>query len=237
VSRVRLAACVILMLLAGCQAPSDRPTPGFKPSNGAAVVITATGQAVATLDPPPTTTPAPTPVPPTSEPPPLFVINTGADGLSLRPSPGSSDRVAVLLDGTRLTPTGEEVQSAGRTWVRVRDPEGREGWVAAQFTGPAPLAETRPPAIVPATPVPAPAVPKPAATAVPAPAKPGAPTAAPSKPVGPTAAPAQPTAAERATGTRAPSVLVATPRPKPAATAAATKPAVATAAPTRPAPR
>jgi hypothetical protein len=62
------------------------------------------------------------------------VANTGADGALFRKTPGpDGERIAVLRDGTALTPIGPEQQAGGRGWRQVRDTEGREGWVAAEF--------------------------------------------------------------------------------------------------------
>jgi hypothetical protein len=140
---VGLAAWIVLLLLAGCQRPSDRPQLGFKPATPVVVRMAAAAPAEPTPAPATSTPPPPT-APPTREPDALVVANTGPLGLSLRPSPGSPARLGALADGTRLAPTGEAQQAAGRTWVKVRDPEGREGWVAAEFTGPAPGAAPPP---------------------------------------------------------------------------------------------
>jgi hypothetical protein len=102
------------------------------------------------------------------------VARTDGDGLSLRSSPSSSgERIKVWPEGTRLVPLGQEHQGDGITWARVRDPDGNEGWAAAQF-----LVDEATFATLPT------AVPRPVATAVPA--KPAAPTAAPTR-AGPTA--------------------------------------------------
>ena len=46
---------------------------------------------------------------------------------------------ALALDGVRalLLATGEARQSEGRSWRRVRDAGGAEGWVVAEFVAPA----------------------------------------------------------------------------------------------------
>jgi hypothetical protein len=141
------------------------------------------------------------------------VVGAGGEGVSIRRAPGTSgERIKVWPEGTIMLPLGEEQQVEGRSWTRVRDPDGSDGWVAAEFlvdqatatsqptaapqaTRAAPVA-TKPagptaplPALRPTfTPAPRGA---PASTPVPtAPAKPAAPTAAPApKPAGPAPTP------------------------------------------------
>jgi hypothetical protein len=77
---------------------------------------------------------------PTAPPPPpaFTVANTDGQGLFLRPEPNSNNTpIKLLADGTRLDALGEEVQGADYVWVKVRDPEGSEGWVALDFVTPA----------------------------------------------------------------------------------------------------
>lgn len=56
-------------------------------------------------------------------------------------NPGENKTViaALALDGVRalLLATGEARQSEGRSWRRVRDAGGAEGWVVAEFVAPA----------------------------------------------------------------------------------------------------
>ena len=87
-----------------------------------------------TEEPLPTRTPRPEPTA-TRTPLPslLWVANAGRDGVILRDAPGSGGRVVGLGDGVRLVPLGEEEHQGGRRWLRVRDPEGRVGWIAAEF--------------------------------------------------------------------------------------------------------
>jgi hypothetical protein len=60
------------------------------------------------------------------------VGNTGGQGLTLRRAPGG-EPLAILLDGTVVTPTGAERQVDNQFWIEVRDSSGRVGWVAAEF--------------------------------------------------------------------------------------------------------
>jgi len=62
------------------------------------------------------------------------VMNTGSEGLFLRPDPSSSNQpIKTLPDGTIVTIIGEDSVGADHVWKHVRDPDGTEGWVAADF--------------------------------------------------------------------------------------------------------
>lgn len=67
-----------------------------------------------------------------------FVVSgTQGEGLILRATPGGSE-ISVLPEGTRVDQIGPDQDANGMTWHNVRAPDGAEGWVAAQFTTPAP---------------------------------------------------------------------------------------------------
>lgn len=67
------------------------------------------------------------------------VGNTGGDGVKLRAEPSTNaQEVAVLPDGHRLTEIGPGRNADGRDWLNVQDENGNRGWVAAEFTTPAP---------------------------------------------------------------------------------------------------
>jgi hypothetical protein len=63
----------------------------------------------------------------------MLVGNTDGIGVALRRLPGTEDRMKAWPDGTRLVVLGEERRTSGRVWKKVRDPEGNEGWVAAEY--------------------------------------------------------------------------------------------------------
>jgi hypothetical protein len=68
----------------------------------------------------------------------LRVAGTEGANLVLRAAPSTSAaRIKGLAPGTVLEDTGGVQQSEGRDWRSVRDPEGAEGWVAADFVEPA----------------------------------------------------------------------------------------------------
>jgi hypothetical protein len=74
--------------------------------------------------------PSPTPTPPMAQ---AIVVNTEF-GLRLRETPGGTD-IDFLPDGTVLEVFPEpQVQTGdGITWQKVRDPQGRVGWVSTEF--------------------------------------------------------------------------------------------------------
>ncbi|WP_322487004.1 SH3 domain-containing protein [Chloroflexus sp.] len=79
---------------------------------------------------------APQPAPPPS---PRFfvVVNTGGQGLFLRPQPNRTNPpIATLPDGTRLEQIGDDVPGEDRLWRPVRTPDGLEGYVAVDFLAP-----------------------------------------------------------------------------------------------------
>jgi SH3 domain-containing protein len=65
------------------------------------------------------------------------VFNTGSDGLFLRSDPSSANQpIKTLPEGTIVTIIGEDSFGSGHVWKHVRDPDGAEGWVAADFLQP-----------------------------------------------------------------------------------------------------
>ncbi|MHB1415723.1 MAG: hypothetical protein ACYC1C_10765 [Chloroflexota bacterium] len=124
----------------------------------------------------PTQTPTPTPQPtPTQT---VYVVgNTGGDGAWLRRSPHLADHLKAWPDNTRMVDMGEDVNSEGLPWHKVRDPQGNIGYIPAkwlvviqqgQASQPTPQAQQAqpqpqqtPPTVSPtATPTPSPQSPK-----------------------------------------------------------------------------
>ena len=67
------------------------------------------------------------------------VVNTGPEGLFLRPDHNRDNPpVKTLPDGTIVTIVGEDFVGPDRVWKHVQDPEGAQGWVAADFLQPVP---------------------------------------------------------------------------------------------------
>jgi hypothetical protein len=69
----------------------------------------------------------------------LRVTGTGAEGLFLRPDHNSNgDPIKTLPEGTVVTVIGDDFSGPDRVWKHIRDPEGTEGWAAADWLKPAP---------------------------------------------------------------------------------------------------
>ncbi len=68
----------------------------------------------------------------------FVVANTGGQGVYLRRTANIEDRDTAYEDGTRLTQIGPDVQAGGLTWHQVRTPDGKNGFVPAQYTQDAP---------------------------------------------------------------------------------------------------
>ncbi|MCS6881022.1 MAG: SH3 domain-containing protein [Oscillochloridaceae bacterium] len=68
-----------------------------------------------------------------------IVSGTGGQGLFLRPDPSTAGApITTLPEGTRVEALGEEVPGGDYLWRKVRAPDGREGYVAADFLVEAP---------------------------------------------------------------------------------------------------
>jgi hypothetical protein len=66
------------------------------------------------------------------------VTGTGELGLFLRADHNTNgEPVKTLPEGTVVTIIGEDFSGPDRVWKNIRDPEGTEGWVAADFLKPA----------------------------------------------------------------------------------------------------
>lgn len=64
----------------------------------------------------------------------FVVANTGGDGVYLRRTPRLADRDTAYPDGTRLVAIGPDVTGEGGDWHQVRTPDGKTGYVPAQYT-------------------------------------------------------------------------------------------------------
>ena len=65
------------------------------------------------------------------------IVVTNDDGVRFRPEPSTEgDPIALLPVGTELTVTGPAVEAEDITWYPVRDADGTEGFVAADFLDP-----------------------------------------------------------------------------------------------------
>jgi len=81
-----------------------------------------------------TSVPSPVPTPASRF---FVVVNTGGQGLFLRPEPNRNNApITTLPDGTRLEQIGEDVPGPDFVWRPVRTPDGLEGYVAVDFLAP-----------------------------------------------------------------------------------------------------
>jgi hypothetical protein len=64
----------------------------------------------------------------------VWVGDTDGGGVFLRNSPHDGDRADVLLDGTPLTITGDEVEGDGQRWYPVKTSDGFDGYVQVIYT-------------------------------------------------------------------------------------------------------
>ncbi|HEX2032766.1 MAG TPA: polysaccharide deacetylase family protein, partial [Chloroflexota bacterium] len=81
--------------------------------------------------------PAPSPAPGGGAGAGAVVSGTGGQGVNLRASPGlRAPVIKGLPEGAPLTLLGGDASGDGLTWRHVRDAQGAEGWVAAQFVSP-----------------------------------------------------------------------------------------------------
>ena len=120
---VPLATLIVIVQTTPGAAP---PTPTRDPG------VIQPGPTAAALRP--TSTPAlPSPLRADSV---LVVNGAGADGVSIRAEPGTGERIRVWDDGTIMVGLGQDQIVAGREWRKVRDPDGNDGWVAADFLVP-----------------------------------------------------------------------------------------------------
>jgi len=67
----------------------------------------------------------------------LVVAGTDGEGVYMRKSPRSEDRLRAWSDGTVLDLLGPEVEHDGLRWTPVRDPCGVTGWVPMRYAAPA----------------------------------------------------------------------------------------------------
>lgn len=76
--------------------------------------------------------PAPEPLRPRPRPM-VAVVGVGMQGLMLRSEPASGDAIKLMAEGTDLRDLGEVREAGGRTWKKVAQPDGPEGWLASEY--------------------------------------------------------------------------------------------------------
>jgi hypothetical protein len=140
--RFLLAALVIVIVLAALiifsqpgTSPEPLPQATEEPAVSAPITL-RTPQATVTAAPLTTPTPA---VPAAVTGARFRVTGTGSEGLFLRPEPSVDGApLKTLPEGTEVTIIGEDSVKPERVWKHVRDADGAEGWVAAEFLQPVP---------------------------------------------------------------------------------------------------
>jgi len=144
---VRLLAGLIVILLAltvGIFALSRQASaPTITPTVAAeATVPIVAPPATAAVPGATTAIVAPTAAPPTATAPFVprnyLVANTGGQGVYLRRTANLDDRDTAYADNTVLVQIGPDAQAGGITWRNVCAPDGKVGFVPAQFTTVAP---------------------------------------------------------------------------------------------------
>ena len=111
--------------------PTTPPTVSTSSSApGLGVDPTVVGGAI-DVAPPAADTFVPLDTPPVAAAARFVVINTGTDGLKIRDGAGGA-QIGTFPEGTAVEALGEEADADGRTWIKVRGPQG-EGWVAKEF--------------------------------------------------------------------------------------------------------
>jgi len=140
--RALVAAVVLVVLLIGLiyitRMPRNATTPFGRPT--AAASVDNSGAAGLPLLPSPTPGALPTAAPTASTAggARFRVINTGSDGLFLRPDHNTNQPpIKTLPDGSVVTVIGQDFSGPDRVWKNVQDADGAKGWVAADFLQPA----------------------------------------------------------------------------------------------------
>ena len=68
----------------------------------------------------------------------MMVAKTDCHGVYMVRTPTPDDKVWAWIEGSRMEVVGPDVQAAGTTWKKVKAPDGREGYIPAQFLADAP---------------------------------------------------------------------------------------------------
>jgi SH3-like domain-containing protein len=99
-------------------------------------VVVPSREATAT-PPPPTPTPGPTDTPTPAPARSARVVNTEGQGANMRRAPSvSAQRVKLLVEGTIVELIGTEQRGDGYAWRNVRDVDGSNGYVIADYLAP-----------------------------------------------------------------------------------------------------
>ena len=129
---ILVAGAAVILTRGGDNTAIIEPTSAIEPT-----ATEATAGATATLAP---IAPAAASRTPTAAfiPKQYIVANTGGDGVYLRRTTNLEDRDTAYTDGTALAQLGPDIQANGLTWRNVRTPDGKVGFIPAQYTEEAP---------------------------------------------------------------------------------------------------
>lgn len=134
-----LITALVIVLLVGLGKAQPLPTQTSaetEPLPTEVAIIQPFGAEQPSVTPPQIT---PAPPPPAAQGGAQFrVFNTGSLGLFLRSEPSTANQpLKTLNDGAIVTIVGADFVGPDRVWKHIRDADGTEGWVAADFLQPA----------------------------------------------------------------------------------------------------
>jgi len=132
-----LGIVLLIALLAFARTEQRESGLGFREPTTAPVTTPLSGSGLSSEPYPALTPEGPTAAPVGGR---FYIVSgTGNQGLFLRPDPSTAGApIATLPEGTRVEALGEEVPGGDYLWRKVRAPDGREGYVAADFLVDAP---------------------------------------------------------------------------------------------------
>ena len=144
VLKAGLAMLVLMSVAAGCDPPTSAADGEVSTPRQTVVQFTQAPDTTATATPTtdPALTPSPTPmVAPAPESSPTaedsgqvyYVGNTDGDGVYIRRTRHMEDKIKAWPDGTEMIEISAAVEVENRLWRHVRDPDGNEGYVPAEY--------------------------------------------------------------------------------------------------------
>jgi hypothetical protein len=140
-----ILALILLAVFGLSPRPRSAPVATETPASTSPATLTVTADPTATATPLPEVRPSPTsPLPTPTEAPlvtpepspttgPATAVVNSPNGLWLRETPGGSQEVELIPDGTVLTLLTGVEEVDGVSWQQIRTPAGNEGWVSAEF--------------------------------------------------------------------------------------------------------
>jgi hypothetical protein len=112
------ASLTLVVILSVSCGPTDRTKATAVPTTQPFAVVQS---------PTVVTTPSP------EQPAKMVVANTDVMGAYIRRTPTMEDTIRAWPDGTEMQVIGDDKVAGSRTWRRVKDPAGNEGWIPAEF--------------------------------------------------------------------------------------------------------